>query len=587
MRRSVCSALALVIGLQAAGCGLIYHPSSTPSISSATGESNAPYAWEVIDITFETASLANTAWRYTPRSLPRPLTGVKMGALPGAAHTYAAATAIEAGTADAYTISAQTSLRQEARPDYVYSAPAVRTGGLYAIGAGDLVSVSAQPRVLTAASVQAARGSDPRGEAVQRDGTVFLEAINAPVRIGGLTVPEARAAIEAELARLGLIDYIVKVNVVGFNSQKAIVAGSAIPATTVPIALQPTTLRQVVLAASGGVTLDDDAVVRLIRGGQTYYMPFRNVVEGDKTYEIELLDQDYVYVIDRVGAQVEEARRRTPLDSSILANRSQSVTETTSGENLQIAKQNAALNERRFQFERENAQRSAELTQEQIELTRQNAELARANDERARQQLELARQAEIRAQAQLDLARTADERAQAQLDLARTADRRADSQFDLSRAADARAQSQLDLARSADERAAIAERERLGALGRDFIYIGGEVKQPTRAPLPFEQTLNLADAIFEARGLNALEGDPTGIHVVRLGEEGGKPKVFIYRLDASNIGNYAVATRFEMRPNDVMYVTAQPVTNWARVVGQITSSFSIFSTSAAGVNALK
>jgi polysaccharide export outer membrane protein len=47
--------------------------------------------------------------------------------------------------------------------------------------------------------------------------------------------------------------------------------------------------------------------------------------------------------------------------------------------------------------------------------------------------------------------------------------------------------------------------------------------------------------------------------------------------------NFTLATRFEMRPNDVIFVAEQPVTRWGRVIQQITPSL-ITTTIAAGTN---
>ena len=43
-----------------------------------------------------------------------------------------------------------------------------------------------------------------------------------------------------------------------------------------------------------------------------------------------------------------------------------------------------------------------------------------------------------------------------------------------------------------------------------------------------------------------------------------------------------MATRFELRPNDVIFVAEQPVTRWNRVIQQITPSIISITASAAG-----
>ena len=39
-----------------------------------------------------------------------------------------------------------------------------------------------------------------------------------------------------------------------------------------------------------------------------------------------------------------------------------------------------------------------------------------------------------------------------------------------------------------------------------------------------------------------------------------------------NAANFLLATRFQLRPNDVIFVAEQPVTKWNRVITQITPS---------------
>jgi polysaccharide export outer membrane protein len=56
--------------------------------------------------------------------------------------------------------------------------------------------------------------------------------------------------------------------------------------------------------------------------------------------------------------------------------------------------------------------------------------------------------------------------------------------------------------------------------------------------------------------------------------------VVAWHLDASNVVNMVLATRFELRPNDVVFVAEQPVTRWNRVVQQMTPSLIL-----SGVNA--
>jgi len=121
-----------------------------------------------------------------------------------------------------------------------------------------------------------------------------------------------------------------------------------------------------------------------------------------------------------------------------------------------------------------------------------------------------------------------------------------------------------------DQRALFKDRLELGAVERHYAYRAGEVRNPGRVPLPFERSMNLADVLFEDGGINIQFGDYAEIYVLRAESDpqrnGG---LTAFHLDAENAVNLAVATRLEIRPNDVVFVAEQPVTSWNRALSQI------------------
>ena len=120
------------------------------------------------------------------------------------------------------------------------------------------------------------------------------------------------------------------------------------------------------------------------------------------------------------------------------------------------------------------------------------------------------------------------------------------------------------------ERALFRERLELGAVEQPYAYLAGEVRRPSRFALPFEGSANLADVLVNEGGMTIREADYGNIYVLRAAsgaEQFGA--LTAYRLDAENAVNLAVATQFEMRPNDVVFVSEQPVTSWNRVISQI------------------
>ncbi|SIS93531.1 polysaccharide biosynthesis/export family protein [Phaeovulum vinaykumarii] len=114
----------------------------------------------------------------------------------------------------------------------------------------------------------------------------------------------------------------------------------------------------------------------------------------------------------------------------------------------------------------------------------------------------------------------------------------------------------------------------LGAERREHVYLTGEVKSQGRWPLPYEQTASLADALYDAAGgVPADTGNMREIYVLRGSPD---PREFeavtAWHLDAGNVSNLILATRFELRPDDIIFVAQQPVTRWANVIRQITPS---------------
>lgn len=109
---------------------------------------------------------------------------------------------------------------------------------------------------------------------------------------------------------------------------------------------------------------------------------------------------------------------------------------------------------------------------------------------------------------------------------------------------------------------------------RDYVYLTGEVKTQMRFALPFEQPASLADALYGAGdGVLVRTGDISEIYVMRGPENPrGSGAVTAWRLDARNAANLTLATRFELRPDDIIFVAEQPVTRWNRVIQQITPS---------------
>ncbi len=123
----------------------------------------------------------------------------------------------------------------------------------------------------------------------------------------------------------------------------------------------------------------------------------------------------------------------------------------------------------------------------------------------------------------------------------------------------------------------------LDAVDRDYVYLAGEVNSPARFALPPERKASLADALFSEGGFSSQTANPSQIYVLRGSLD---PREFsavtALHLDASNAANLMLATRLEMRPNDVVFIAEQPITRWNRVVQQFVPS--LINTAAAAAN---
>jgi polysaccharide export outer membrane protein len=145
-------------------------------------------------------------------------------------------------------------------------------------------------------------------------------------------------------------------------------------------------------------------------------------------------------------------------------------------------------------------------------------------------------------------------------------------------------QSEVSLRQSGlnEARSNYASQVNFDAVERDYVYLAGEVKQQARFPLPLGRTASLADAIYDgANGLAATTADPRHIYILRGSDDPMEfDAITAWRFDTKNVANLTLATRFELRPNDIVFVAEQPVARWNRVINQITPSILSISASA-------
>lgn len=104
----------------------------------------------------------------------------------------------------------------------------------------------------------------------------------------------------------------------------------------------------------------------------------------------------------------------------------------------------------------------------------------------------------------------------------------------------------------------------VGDRNRNRVFILGEVRTP-QARLMVRRRMTLAEAISDTGGLDPLGANVSDIYVIR----GDLQAPNIYRLNAKSADAVILATQFQLRPLDVVYVSSYTLTRWNRVMSQI------------------
>ncbi len=124
-----------------------------------------------------------------------------------------------------------------------------------------------------------------------------------------------------------------------------------------------------------------------------------------------------------------------------------------------------------------------------------------------------------------------------------------------------------------EQRRNFQARSDLGAEKRDYVFLAGEVTRQNRVALPYAQKATLADVLYGEGGYPNMSGNPANVYVLRPSQDPAEfGAVTAWHLDMRNAVNMTLATRLEMRPNDIIFVEEQPITKWNRVVQQFVPS---------------
>lgn len=104
---------------------------------------------------------------------------------------------------------------------------------------------------------------------------------------------------------------------------------------------------------------------------------------------------------------------------------------------------------------------------------------------------------------------------------------------------------------------------------RNKVYVLGEFGEIKPIEIP-EQGISLSQVIGQSKGLNPLTANAAKIYIVR--DHGNASYTDIYYVNLQTVTNLALANRFEMQPDDIVYVDPTGLTRWSRFVNSILPS---------------
>lgn len=103
---------------------------------------------------------------------------------------------------------------------------------------------------------------------------------------------------------------------------------------------------------------------------------------------------------------------------------------------------------------------------------------------------------------------------------------------------------------------------------RHEAYVIGEVLRPQAISFKTND-LSLTQALGRAGGLNQTSAKGKSVYVIRGVEDMEKAPATIYQLDNTSPAAFAVASKFSVKPGDVVFVGPAGITRWNRFISQL------------------
>jgi polysaccharide biosynthesis/export protein len=109
------------------------------------------------------------------------------------------------------------------------------------------------------------------------------------------------------------------------------------------------------------------------------------------------------------------------------------------------------------------------------------------------------------------------------------------------------------------------------------IFVMGEVRNPR--PLPYSTSrMSLSEVLATVGGPTPESASGREVYVIRGVDNIETEKATVFQLNAKSPSAFILADRFEMQPQDVVFVGAAGITRWNRVISQLFPSANIFRT---------
>lgn len=109
----------------------------------------------------------------------------------------------------------------------------------------------------------------------------------------------------------------------------------------------------------------------------------------------------------------------------------------------------------------------------------------------------------------------------------------------------------------------------INRLDRNKVYVLGEFGEIKPLEIP-DHGLTLTQVVGQSKGLNPSTSNAAKVYVVR--DHGNASHTDIYHVNLQTVTNLALANRFEMHPNDIVYVDPTGLTRWNRFINSVLPS---------------